>query len=154
MNSQTKIIVNKYQGKCAICGKRVPPSEGLAYLDDGWKVAHLDCKPEYAKVIKGKEIAAEKSAEDAKAEWLALGEKLGIIKEPLNTQYRQLAWSDETTWSYAYTGEGTLEEFRKYLTTKPQSSWGALRWSQGVGVMEVDPVCKLVHLKESVGIAD
>ena len=153
--SNPMIIVNKYQGKCGVCGKRVPPQHGLVYLSEGgWVASHLDCSPEYAEVLYDRAEKAEKAAEASAAEAKALSDKLDIDPTPLNVETKQLAWSDETTWTYSYRGDGTLEEFKKVLETGAQSSSGQLRWSNGRKVVWLDPVAKLVTMQESISLCD
>lgn len=155
MTKDVKVIVNKYPGRCAHCGKRVAPQEGMAYLTHmGWAVAHLDCRPEYADLLRRKAEEKQEAEKQMELGLTALGERLAIDPTPLDVKTEQLAWSDETTWAYAYSGDGTLEEFRKYLRTSPESSYGKLRWSQGRGVVGIDPVKKLVYMKESVALCD
>lgn len=163
------VIRNRYTGKCPVCGDVVEAFFGIAVcpISGGkWKTYHPQCNEELFSALSESETAAankhmaEEAArkakeEQAKAEHAELLAKLGInTKEVLNPKCVQSSWSDDSTWSHAYTGEGTLEEFRRALETRNQSSGFSLRWSEGVRVTGLDTENKVVHCSESIRLCD
>ena len=159
------VIANKYPKTCLVCGHRVQAYEGIAFVNHGWQVAHYECRPDLAADIlaekqkklsefKAKEEAKAKQMAETKAEREAILAKLGILFDiEIDVVYQQNAWDDYHEWSYPYTGEGTIDEFKKVLGTSPQSSYAKLRWSEGVKVLSLDVENKLVRVCESVTLS-
>lgn len=174
MNVNGKAVIsNKYPNRCAKCGKRVESHTGIAFWQKGWAVGHFECFPEYSVDVKtwadkakaqNEKLAAEAAAKQAakqaaieakKAERDALLAKLGVLTDiTFDMKQTAYAYSDDYVWAHPYTGEGTLEEFKKALNTPAESGYGKLRWSGGVSVVKVDPESKQVTLTESIRLCD
>lgn len=164
-----KVIRNKFPGRCCECGHKVQAWEGIAILlpnDAKWKTAHMECQPKLADPFMAEDIlreqeaaAAELAKEQAAAEKAAkkalLAAKLGIdFKTVLESSTKQYSWNDHSEWAHPFTGDGTDDEFREMVQTPAQSSWGQLRWSNGVCLVKVDREAKKVYLSESVSLCD
>lgn len=169
----TKVIRNRFAGKCACCGAKVEAGAGIAYLEDKWLVAHDACRPELsnplveielkalakqqeeAKALLKKQEERERQLAQARAEREALIAKLGIdFKTEFDAKHSMSPYSDTHEWSCPFTGSGTEEEFARVINTPGTGSAGALRWSMGRRLVGVDQVNKMVRMTESIGMCD
>lgn len=162
-----KVISNHYAKRCVCCGDRVEAHTGIAFLvDSKWLTAHYECEPVLAEPwIKAREERllereAKLQAEEAQkvkfeARMAELAAKLGVNKmSRLNPTAQQYAYNDVFEWDCPFDGDGTDEEFKEFLTRGPQNSWGQLRWSNGLHIVSIDRINKLVRMRESVSLAD
>lgn len=160
---------NRYAGKCCRCSSKVIAGAGICQRDahgPGWLIGCNNCFPgevnnayasqaESAAKAQSDLDALEARRQKILAERQALLDKLGIdFKDVRNEKYVQNAWSDDSTWEVPYTGEGTVAEFEVAVRTPAQSLSGALRASQGVRLVSVDPARKVITLFESVALCD
>lgn len=160
------VIINKFSGKCRVCGKSVGALQGIAIKDAGckWQTAHLECEPVLADPILTareekraafrKEEAEREALKKQRAEYIAaLLEKTGLdLSSEVVVSSIQGAWSDDFISYFTFSGEATLEELRALLCTPADSSYGKLRWSNGRSVLRVEG--NKVFVSESVRICD
>lgn len=160
------VIINKFAGKCRVCGKTVPALTGIAIKDGNckWQSAHHECESALsAPILKAQEekrakyLADKKAAEEFKALVAArraeLIEQTGIdLSSEQSVSSVQGAWDDTFLSYYTFSGTGTLADFRVLLETPAESSYGKLRWSRGRRVTKVEG--NRVFVSESIGICD
>lgn len=162
-----KVISNKYSKRCVCCSELVEAHQGIAFLvDNKWLTAHYECEPKLAdpwiqdrnqrlaeRQAQVKAEAEQKAAFEARMNELAA--KLGVNKQSrLNPTAHQYAYNDVYEWDMPFDGDGTDAEFKEFLSRGPQNSWGQLRWSNGLHIVSIDRVNKLIRMRESVSLAD
>ena len=165
-SSNPVVIINKFAGKCRVCGKSVPALSGLAIKDGAckWQSAHYECESVLAAPIlkaqeekRAKYLAEKRDAEAFKAAVAArrveLIEKTGIdMSSEQNVSSSQGAWDDSFVSCFTFSGEATLADFKELLETPAESSYCKLRWSRGRRVTKIEG--NRVFVSESIGICD
>lgn len=66
---KTLVIINKYSGRCRVCGREVGALTGVAIKEGhcGWQSAHRDCEPGLsARVWEDREKAREAASDPAR----------------------------------------------------------------------------------------
>lgn len=160
------VILNKFSGRCRVCGKPVPALSGLAIKEGSckWQAAHYECESVLAApLLKEREekraaYKAEQEAKEAFKRAVAARRDELLEKTGLDLTSGQVissacgAWNDSFTTAYSFSGEGSLSDFKELLDTPAESSYGKLRWSNGRRVTKVEG--NKVFVYESVGLCD
>lgn len=166
MSASVIVIINKFPGKCRVCGKSVPALLGVAIKEGScnWQTAHCECEPVLSDpILKAREekraayLAKEKAREEAKAAGAArravLFEKTGLdLSSEVQVSSSQGAYNDSFLSYYTFSGEGSLGDFQELLNTPAESSYGQLRWSNGRRVTKIEG--NRVFVSESISACD